>query len=206
MRGGVIGESTPLLLGSASPRRRDILQGLGLPIRVLPADVVEDVLPGEAPLSYLERVVADKLSAVAVRAAGEVFAAVLVADTTVVLGQRILGKPRDESEAEELLGLLVGRTHVVYTRYALAAAAAPNVSLRARTVESKVTMRAASAEEIRRYAATKEGLDKAGAYAVQGIGAFLIERIEGSYSNVVGLPACELVSDLVESGLLARFP
>lgn len=202
----MIGELTPLLLGSASPRRRDILTGLGLPIRVLPADVVEDVLPGEAPLSYLERVVSDKLAAVAARAADAAFAAILVADTTVVLEQRIVGKPRDVAEAEELLSALVGRTHVVYTRYALAAAAKPAVPVCARTVASRVTMRAASVGEIRRYAATKEGLDKAGAYAVQGIGTFLIERIEGSYSNVVGLPACEVVSDLLESGLLAQFP
>lgn len=206
MRRGVIGELTPLLLGSASPRRRDILTGLGLAIHVLPADVVEDVLPGEAPLAYLERVVQDKLSAVAARSAGLTFAAVLVADTSVVLGQRILGKPRDVAEAEELLSLLVGRTHVVYTRYAIATAANPGAALCARTVASQVTMRQASAEEVRRYAATKEGLDKAGAYAVQGIGTFLIERIDGSYSNVVGLPACELVSDLLQNGLLARFP
>jgi septum formation protein len=202
----VIGDKTPLLLGSASPRRRDILQGLGIPIRVQPADVVEDVAPGEAPIAYLERVVSDKLWAVAARVVGVDFAAVLVADTTVVLGSRILGKPRDEAEACELLSALVGRTHLVYTRYALSAASAPGSPLRSRTVASEVTMRSASADEIRRYAATKEGLDKAGAYAVQGVGTFLIERIDGSYSNVVGLPACELVLDLVETGLLARFP
>jgi len=203
----VIGVTTPLLLGSASPRRRDILTGLGIPIRVLPADVVEDVAPGEAPLTYLTRVVSDKLSAVAERAAGETgHAALLVADTTVVLGERILGKPRDELEARELLGLLVGRTHVVYTRYAVSRADAPGTAVLSRTVATRVTMRSATADEVRRYAATREGLDKAGAYAAQGIGTFLIERIEGSYSNVVGLPACELVSDLLQSGLLDRFP
>jgi septum formation protein len=202
----VIGKLSPLLLGSASPRRRDILTGLGLPIHVLPADVLEDVLPGEAPLAYLERVVSDKLSAVAARSAGVTFGAVLVADTSVVLGERILGKPRDVAEAEELLSLLVGRTHVVYTRYAIARADEPGVAVCARTVASQVTMRPASSDEVRRYAATKEGLDKAGAYAVQGIGTFLIERIDGSYSNVVGLPACEVVSDFLEGGFLARFP
>lgn len=202
----MIGTSSPLLLGSASPRRRDILTGLGLPFLVLPADIVEDVHPGEAPLPYLARVVSEKLAAVAARAQGLSFAAVLVADTSVVLGQRILGKPRDEAEAEELLGELVGRTHSVYTRYALASAESPSTTSFSRTVASEVTMRPASADEIRRYAATKEGLDKAGAYAVQGIGSFLIERIQGSYSNVVGLPACELVTDLLANGLLARFP
>jgi septum formation protein len=202
----VIGKLNPLLLGSASPRRRDILAGLGLPIAVLPADVVEDVLPGEPPLSYLERVVSDKLAAVAARAAGLTFSAILVADTSVVIGERILGKPRDVAEAEQLLSALVGRTHVVYTRYAVATAAKAATPICARTVASQVTMRAASPDEVRRYAATGEGLDKAGAYAVQGIGTFLIERIDGSYSNVVGLPACEVVSDLVQNGLLAQFP
>lgn len=173
---------------------------------VLPADVVEDVLPGEAPPAYLERVVSDKLAAVAARASGLSFSAILVADTSVVLGERILGKPRDEAEAEQLLGSLVGRTHVVYTRYAVSAADRPAAPVCARTVASEVTMRSASREEIQRYAATGEGLDKAGAYAVQGIGSFLIERIDGSYSNVVGLPACEVVVDLLQHGLLPRFP
>jgi septum formation protein len=94
----------------------------------------------------------------------------------------------------------------VFTRYAVASADAPETRRVCRTVESKVTMRAASREELRRYAATGEGLDKAGAYAVQGIGSFLVERIDGSYSNVVGLPACELVSDLKSLGLLGEFP
>ena len=202
----MIGKLNPLLLGSASPRRRDILTGLGLPIVVLPADVVEDVLPGEPALSYLERIVSDKLAAVAARAAGLTFSAILVADTSVVVGERILGKPKDVAEAEQLLGMLVGRSHVVYTRYAISSIANPGAPVCARTVASQVTMRAASRDEVRRYAATEEGLDKAGAYAVQGIGTFLIERIDGSYSNVVGLPACEVVADLVQNGLLAQFP
>jgi septum formation protein len=202
----VIDENTPLLLGSASPRRREILSGLGIPIRVSPADVVEDVWPGEAPLAYLERVVEDKLSAVAARAAAARSAALLVADTTVVLGDRVLGKPRDTREAEELLSQLAGRTHVVYTRYAFRALGSADGAVYRRTVESKVTLRGASPDELRRYAATGEGLDKAGAYAVQGMGAFLVERIEGSYTNVVGLPACELVQDLLSAGLLSHFP
>jgi septum formation protein len=94
----------------------------------------------------------------------------------------------------------------VYTRYAIARSPDLATLAVARTVESRVTMRAASAEELGRYAATGEGLDKAGAYAVQGIGAFLVERIDGSYSNVVGLPACEVVVDLLRVGLLEQFP
>ncbi len=199
----VITAQSPLGLGSASPRRREILTGLGVPIVVAPADVVEDVESGEGPLEYLTRIVDKKLRAVAERPDLPSGASILVADTTVVIDDAILGKPRDAEEAASLVGKLVGRTHVVYTRYAIADGARV---VKARTVASRVTMRAASADEVRRYAETGEGLDKAGAYAVQGIGAFLIERIEGSYSNVVGLPACEVIQDLVDAGLLQPFP
>jgi septum formation protein len=131
---------------------------------------------------------------------------VLVADTIVVLAGAILGKPVDVADARRLLERLAGRTHVVYTRYAIARADAPLVPVAARTVQSSVTLRAASGAELEAYARTGEGLDKAGAYAIQGVGAFLIERIEGSYTNVVGLPACEVVMDLLDARLLERFP
>jgi septum formation protein len=199
-----IGPERPLILGSASPRRRDILSGLGIPITVLPADVDEALAPKEAPLAYVERIVATKLAAVAVRARGTRGAAFLVADTIVVLDEQVLGKPVDVADAETLLRRLSGREHRVHTRYALAA---PNgETLAARTVTSDVRLRAAPAEQLAGYARTGEGLDKAGAYAVQGIGAFLVESIHGSYSNVVGLPACEVVADLLATGLLERFP
>ncbi len=201
----MIDDRTPLLLGSASPRRRDILQGLGLAIRVAPADISEQPLPDEVALDYVTRIVSEKLAAVAERASGD-FAAVLVADTIVVVDQLVLGKPRDVADAERLLGLIAGRAHTVYTRYALSLAAEPGRIRVARTVATEVTLRAASSQELARYAASGEGLDKAGAYAAQGLGAFLIERISGSYSNVVGLPACEVVLDLRGLGLLEQFP
>jgi len=201
----MISAQTPLLLGSASPRRRDILSGLGLPIRIEPADIPEEVALGEQPLDYVSRIVAEKLSAVAKRASGA-FSAILVADTVVVIDGQILGKPRDTADAARLLRLIVGRTHVVYTRYAISLADAPAVIRAAHTVATEVSLRAASADEIARYAESGEGLDKAGAYAAQGLGSFLIERIVGSYSNVVGLPACEVVLDLRSLGLLANFP
>jgi septum formation protein len=204
----LITKNSPLLLGSASPRRRDLLEGLRLPLRVLPAGAEEDKLPEEAALVYLERVVEDKLAAVRARLVAEPgpFAALLVADTIVVLDDDVLGKPSDVREAETLLGRLCGRTHSVFTRYALADGSDPSRSISSRSVESRVTLRRAEPDEIARYAATGEGLDKAGAYAAQGIGAFLVERIEGSYSNVVGLPVCELVVDLQRAGLLVGFP
>jgi septum formation protein len=124
----------------------------------------------------------------------------------VVIDGDILGKPEGASGAVRLLERIVGRTHTVYTRYALSLASAPAVAAAARTVATDVTLRPASTDELARYAASGEGLDKAGAYAAQGLGAFLIERIVGSYSNVVGLPACEVVLDLRELGLLGPFP
>jgi len=196
-----------LILGSASPRRSAILSELGIAFRVLPADVVEEQARGESWSDYLERVVREKLAAVADRVGGAGdFSGILVADTIVLVDQDVLGKPSDPDEAVALLSRLVGRSHRVFTRYAISRAAAPAEIALARSVESIVTMRTASAEEIRAYASTGEGLDKAGAYAAQGIGQFLIERIEGSYSNVVGLPACEVVRDLCRVGLLERYP
>lgn len=202
----MITTETPLVLGSASPRRSEILRGLGVPIRVRPADVEESVRPAESPLRYVERIVTDKLGAVAGLARSEPCAGVLVADTIVVVDGEVLGKPADVADAERLLGKLVGRAHTVYTRYAISKYSELGIPAVTRTVESRVVMRAATAGEIARYAATGEGLDKAGAYAIQGIGAFLVERIEGSYSNVVGLPACEVVVDLLRVGLLREFP
>jgi septum formation protein len=199
-----IGPERPLILGSASPRRRDILSGLGIPLTVVPADVDEALAPQETPLAYVERIVGAKLAAVAVRARATTGAGLLVADTIVVLDGQVLGKPVDVADAEVLLGRLAGREHRVHTRYALAA---PNGEpLVARTVTSNVRLRAAPADTLAGYARTGEGLDKAGAYAIQGIGAFLVESIHGSYSNVVGLPACEVVADLLATGLLKRFP
>jgi septum formation protein len=201
-----ITQSRPILLGSASPRRRDILQGLGLPIVVRPSDVPELQQTRDTPDTFLARVVSDKLRASELQRQGERFACVLVADTIVVLDERILGKPVDIEDAARLVGLLAGRTHRVLTRFAFSWEAGGVELERAFTVESLVTMRSATPEEVRRYAATGEGLDKAGAYAVQGLGAFLVERISGSYTNVVGLPACELVQQLSAAGLLSDFP
>jgi len=201
-----ISTSSPLVLGSASPRRRDILAGLAIPLRVAPANVPETELPNESPLAYLERIVLEKLAGAAGSLAEGPGCAVLVADTIVVLDDDVLGKPSDVRDAERLLGRLAGRTHRVFTRYAIARAEAPLEPVASRTVESSVTLRSASSSEIEGYARTGEGLDKAGAYAIQGVGAFLVARIEGSYTNVVGLPACEVVQDLLDTGLLERFP
>ena len=214
----VISASRPLLLGSASPRRRDILASLRIPSCVFPCSIVEDPLPLELPGPYLERIARAKLEAVWDRLEREGLpqeakhgvAAVMVADTSVIIDDNIVGKPADIAEAQAMLQRLVGRAHTVMTRYLIGSAResgkSERVVLAARTVETRVTLRSASELEVTAYAATREGLDKAGAYAAQGIGTFLVERVDGSYSNVVGLPACELVSDLCRVGLLSIFP
>ena len=202
----VISSHAPLVLGSASPRRREILTGLGLSLRVVAANVPEQIHTGERPHEYLERIVQAKLKAVAHSPRLAPCAGILVADTSVIIDDCVLGKPRSVADAERLIGQLVGRTHLVCTRYAIALAATPAHAAKARTVDSRVTMRPAEPEAIHAYARTGEGLDKAGAYAVQGMGAFLVERIDGSHSNVIGLPACEVILDLLGVGLLERFP
>jgi septum formation protein len=184
-----------------------------LPFTVLPADIVEDEEPGEPPRAYLERIASAKLAAVMARLAREGvpasapqgIAAIVVADTTVVIDDTIVGKPADVREAIVTLTRLVGRTHTVLTRYAIAAGLEPSHVL-ARTIQTEVKLRAATQQEVHGYAHTGEGLDKAGAYAAQGLGAFLVEAVTGSYTNVVGLPVCELVSDLQALGLLQGFP
>jgi septum formation protein len=128
-------------------------------------------------------------------------AAILVADTSVIDGGAILGKPADRAEAEAMIARLAGRTHEVWTRFALGSPSAPSRVLHAATVVTGVTFRPLTAARIRAYASSGEGMDKAGAYAVQGLGAGLVAAISGSYTNVVGLPACEVLVALEGLGL-----
>lgn len=201
--------SAVLCLGSGSPRRREILGNLGIRfvVHVVPAD--ESTLPGEGAGAYLERIVLAKLAAVASAfapdsgAADEVHtaAAVLVADTSVIDGGAILGKPGSLDEAEAMIARLAGRTHEVWTRFALGTPETASRARHAETVITRVTFRPLTAARVRAYAASGEGNDKAGGYAVQGLGAGLVARIEGSYTNVVGLPACEVLVALEGLGL-----
>jgi septum formation protein len=197
----------PLLLASGSPRRREILENLRIPCLVRAAQADESTREGEAPAAYLERVVCAKLEAACALLATppealRTAAAVLVADTSVIADDAILGKPSSTDEAEAMIARLAGRTHEVWTRFAIGEAAAAARTLHEETVVTAVTFRALTAARIRAYAESGEGMDKAGAYAVQGLGAGLVARIEGSYTNVVGLPACELVVALERLGLL----
>jgi septum formation protein len=185
-------EAHPLVLGSASPRRREMIAWLGVPFVTRSADVDESTRPGEAPHAYLERVTGAKLDAVRRLDLGSAWG-VLVADTMVVApGGAILGKPRDDAEAAAMIERLAGAVHEVSTRFALAEASPTAPLAFARTVTTRVAFRAVSAQEAAAYAATGEGRDKAGAYAVQGRAAAFIERLEGSYTSVVGLPLSEV--------------
>jgi septum formation protein len=194
--------ASPLVLGSGSPRRREILTRAGVPFVVVVGDADERVRDGESVEAYLERVVLAKLAAVRARTGGQTGAAILVADTSVVEGGHILGKPADEAEALGMIERLSAKTHEVQTRFALAAAAGSAPPLAARTVVTRVTFRAISPAEARAYAQSGEGRDKAGGYAVQGGAGAFVAKIEGSYSNVVGLPEDEVLEALQACGLL----
>jgi septum formation protein len=200
----VISERSPLGLGSASPRRRALLEGIGLPLVLVPVDVDERCRGDETPEAYLARVVEDKLEAALADDRARGASVVLVADTIVLLGGQILGKPAGSAEARSMLTQLAGRTHEVRTRFALGVSG--RGAVHAETVATAVEFRALDTDEIDRYVATGEGTDKAGAYAIQGIGSFAVRRIEGSYANVVGLPVCEVIVALRHTGHLATFP
>jgi len=192
--------ATPLVLGSGSPRRREILTSLGVPFVVRVPDADEAVRADEAVDAYLARVVRAKLAEVRrTITAADRAAAILVADTSVVLDDEILGKPADEAEARAMIARLAGRAHEVHTRFAIGAL--EGAPLHEETVVTRVTFRAIDDGEARAYAATGEGMDKAGGYAVQGRASAFVSRIEGSYGAVVGLPACEVAVALKRLGL-----
>lgn len=175
-----------LILASGSPRRRDLLDGLGLAFRVRPVDVDETPRAGEGPRAYVRRLAEEKAAARV--EPGEL---VLAADTSVILDGEILGKPSDEADARTMLGRLAGCEHLVLTGVALhdgAAGAAGADGARTHVEESRVRIASLTAEEIAWYVATGETMDKAGGYAVQGLGAMFVESVHGDYTNVVGLP------------------
>jgi septum formation protein len=201
-------QPVPLILASASPRRGALLTSAGLVFITRPSDIDEAVRPGEPPRAYVERMGRAKLErALASREAkrkSESEALVLAADTSVVQGEAILGKPESDAHALSMLGRLAGRTHRVMTAVALGCVGAG--VLEELTVTTEVRFRPASHEELARYVATGEGRDKAGSYANQGLGAGLVQGINGSYTNVVGLPLVEVLGLLARHGGLAEWP
>ena len=193
-----------LVLASASPRRRAILSTLGLGFTVCPSAADETPRPEETPDALVRRLARDKAAEVAGRGETELSAFVLGADTVVVVDGEVLAKPADDDEARRLLGRLSGRWHEVLTGVALARAG--EGALEDLVVTTRVRFVPMDEARIDRYVATGEGRDKAGSYAVQGIGAGLVDRLEGSYSNVVGLPAAETVALLERHGAVEGWP
>jgi septum formation protein len=172
-----------LVLASASPRRAEILTALGIPFTVVATDIDETVAPGESGRAAASRLAAEKAAASAALSPGDW---VLAADTLVLLDDAILGKPRDGTDARGMLRRLSGREHKVVTAVRLTRASGPGLEA---IEESRVRIAPLDEEEIRWYVSTGEPLDKAGAYAVQGLGARFVESVEGSFTNVMGLPA-----------------
>ncbi|MEE9101423.1 Maf family protein [Pseudomonas nitroreducens] len=183
-----------LYLASSSPRRRELLTQIGLPFHIVPASVDETPQAGESAVAYVERLAREKALAGLHFLAQRADVCVLGADTAVVLDGRILGKPADRAEALGMLQALSGREHEVLT----AVAVANRDRCEARVVSSRVTFRSVSMEEAERYWDTGEPHDKAGGYAIQGLAAVFVSRVEGSYSAVVGLPLCETAALLAD--------
>ena len=205
MPGGIGTSRRPLAaamirLASKSPRRRLLLDQIGIEYAIVDAPIDEVRRAGEPPRRFVERMACEKaLAGLAALGGGAADASVvLAADTVVVLGNRVLGKPRDEAHAVSMLRALSGRMHRVISAVAVAAVGdAPRVM----TSVSRVWFRELSHDECRTYCAGGEPLDKAGAYAIQGRAAVFVERIDGSYSGVMGLPLFETAALLREAGV-----
>ncbi|MCL4257790.1 MAG: septum formation protein Maf [Anaerolineales bacterium] len=191
-------DSPKLVLASTSPRRKELLSLLGLPFEVMPADINEDVLPGEAPTEYVMRLARGKAQVIAERLDG-VAAVVIAADTTVVHEGEIIGKPLDAADAERILRRLRGRIHQVYSGLCLWDTAAgrqvTDLAL------SQVPMRNYSDSEMSAYIASGQPLDKAGAYGIQNTSFHPVENFAGCFANVAGLPLCHLLRNWRRWGL-----
>jgi septum formation protein len=189
-----------LILASESPRRKSLLRQVGLPFHVAPSQVEENQVNGKP---------SDQVSRLAEKKARAVYSEfrnrwILGADTVVVIGETILGKPHDHHDAESMLFLLRGKEHEVITGFCLLNPKGDVTQTEA--ITTLVKMKWLEADEIKAYIATGEPFGKAGSYAIQGIGAFMVESISGSYTNVVGLPVCAVIKSLLAAGALKEFP
>ena len=188
-----------LILASKSPRRRDLLNQAGLTFTVIPSTVDERAVAVASPEEHVRLLAEAKAGQVAQRFPESW---VIGADTVVLIENTILGKPRTQSEARHMLEALSGKTHKVLTGYCICCKYAKRSF--SRTVETKVLFKPLTDRELDWYVSTREPFDKAGGYAAQGLGTFLIQRVEGSYTSVVGLPMCEVVDYLVKQGVVQR--
>ena len=187
-----------VVLASASPRRRDLLNLIGIAHEVRPANIDETMRPREAPRRYAERLSREKASAVATRDPDLI---TIGADTVVVINRKVLGKPADADDAARMLRMLSGREHTVIT----AVAVSRGRKLRSAIEEVRVKFRQLRDDEIDEYIAMGEPMDKAGAYGIQGYGATIVERIEGDYFAVMGLPLVRLVGLMRDVGVRYQF-
>jgi septum formation protein len=191
-------EENAIVLASESTRRVDILRTLGISFSIIPPDIDERRKRDETIRDYVLRIAQEKAKKVGIHFPDKW---VIGADTIVVHKGKVLGKPKNEKEAMEMLTALRGKWHKVLTGYCIL-----NVSKKTScqdVVETKVFIKDLTDEEIRRYIKTSEPFDKAGSYAVQGKGGFMVKEIKGSYSNVVGLPICEITDILLSLGILS---
>lgn len=186
-----------IVLASASERRSRLLDQIGVAHACVAADIDESQLPGEVPAAYVQRLAREKAGAVIGRLEDRADKPVLAADTTVVLDGQVYGKPADEADCVAMLSALAGRTHEVLTAIALWHGGLLHEAL----CTSRVTFRAIGAEECRRYWASGEPAGKAGAYAIQGLGAVFVSRLDGSFSGVMGLPLFETAALLDAAGV-----
>jgi septum formation protein len=187
-----------LILASSSPRRQELLREIGIPFRVHAANINEEQITGEAPSAYALRLAREKAEAVAVQYPQS---CVLGADTIVVVDGEVLGKPKDRGDAVRMLRLLSGRGHEVTTAVSVVA---PGTLAETRASTTKVYFRKLTEDEIQQYVAGGEPMDKAGAYAIQGGASRWTDRIEGEFSNVVGLPLSLVTDMLITNGLMKR--
>ena len=185
-----------LILASASPRRRELLQKIGLKFQVDASNCAEEIDPALLPEELVCRISAAKAKAVASRHKNAV---IIAADTIGVIGKKLLGKPHTAAEACKTLGQISGKSHLVITGFTVLDTATDKIITK--TVTTKVYIKKLTPLEIDAYVATGEPLDKAGAYGIQGLGAVIVERIEGDYYNVVGLPLFTLTEVLKEFGI-----
>lgn len=188
-----------LILASRSPRRRFLLEQAGLTFSVIPSTVDESAVPMTSLEKYVRLVAEAKAEQVAQRYPESW---VIGADTIVLIDNTILGKPDTKAEARQMLEALSGKTHGVLTGYSICCRKAQRSF--SETVETKVQFKQLTKSEIDWYIKTGEPFDKAGGYAVQGLGTFLVKRIEGSYTNVVGLPVCEVIEYLLKESVVQR--
>ncbi|HEV7705850.1 MAG TPA: Maf family protein [Gemmatimonadaceae bacterium] len=190
--------SPRVILASASPRRRELLDLVGIAHEVIPADIDETYRDGEEGAGHAERLAREKGETIAARHPDAI---VIAADTIVLVDGLVLGKPRDEADAARMLAMLSGQTHVVLT----AVAVTYRGRMRSGVESVRVTFRTLDRERIGAYIATEEPMDKAGAYGIQGFGAMLVERIDGDYFAVMGLALARMVDLLQEIGVRYEF-